>query len=49
VIVSSNGFTCPLFEFCGRHVPDRSGGACAARPIITTAAATTIVNPIRFM
>ena len=27
VIVNSNGFTCPLIGFCGRHVPDRFGGA----------------------
>jgi hypothetical protein len=40
VIVISNGFTCPLMEFCGRHVPDRFGDACAARPITTTAVAS---------
>lgn len=49
VIVNSNGFACPLFGFCGRHVPDRFGGDCAARPITTTAATSTTVNIARFM
>ena len=49
VIVNSNGFTCPPMGFCGRHVPDRFGGACAARPITTTAVASTTVNIARFM
>src|SRR5262245_8068203 len=49
VMVNSNGFACPLFGFWGRQVPDRFGGACAARPITTTAAASTIVNTVRFM
>jgi hypothetical protein len=49
VMVISNGFTCPLFGFCGRHVPDKFGGACPARPITTTAAAITAVNITRFM
>ena len=49
VMVNSNGLACPLFGFSGRHVPDRSGGACAARPITTTAAANAIVNTVRFI
>src|SRR4029079_15051098 len=49
VIVNSNGFTCPPIEFCGRHVPDRFGGACAARPVITPAVASTRISIARFI
>src|SRR4026208_1486837 len=49
VIVNSNGFTCPLFGFCGRHVPDRFGGACADSPITQTATAATTLNIARFI
>src|SRR6476660_4538075 len=49
VIVSSNGFTCPLIAFSGRHVPDRFGGACAARAITITLVASIAINIARFM
>src|SRR5262245_11540322 len=48
-MVNSNGFTCPLLGFCGRQVPDRFGGACAARPITTTTAISPTVNIARFI